>query len=80
VTYKYYLLGESVPIRVSFNENGHKFGAEVPGDTQGELLYKNMYLGRIEQSFEVDEISEDEFRKQCELVWGRRGSKAGLER
>ena len=70
MTFKYYLLGESVPIRVTFNDLGHKIGAEVPDKNTGALLQKTTYLSRLEQSFEVIEMTADDFNRHCRLIWG----------
>lgn len=59
--YKYYLLGETVPIRVSFNGAGHMFNAEVPDKTQGTIRSNPTYLTRVCFSDEVAQITEDQF-------------------
>ena len=46
MTYEYFLLGESVPVRVAFNEKGLKIGAEVPNREEGELVQDVTYLRR----------------------------------
>ena len=38
VTYQYFLLGDSVPVRVAFNDEGMKVGAEVPDRNKGVLV------------------------------------------
>ncbi len=68
--FKHYLLGDSVPVRVLFAESdGLKAGAMVPDTQQGRLVFKNSYLSRLEQSHEVEEISEGEFDRLCEEVY-----------
>ena len=63
--YKYFLLGDTVPIRVSFNEKGWKFDAEIPDPENGGLIHRVTYLSRIEQSFEVDELTREQFEEHA---------------
>jgi hypothetical protein len=67
--HEYYLLGDTVPIRVSFNKYGHRNGAEIPDRASGELRQDPTYLGRIMVSLEAEEISENEWRQRCEDIW-----------
>lgn len=71
VTYQYFLLGESVPVRVAFNDKGMKMGAEVPSREKGELVQDATYLSRVERSFEVEKITEEQFREKAEFMLGR---------
>jgi hypothetical protein len=71
VTYEYFLLGESVPVRVAFNEKGLKIGAEVPNREKGELVQDATYLSRLERSFEVEKITEQQFREKAESMLGK---------
>lgn len=71
MTYQYFLLGESVPVRVAFNDKGMKMGAEVPNHEKGELVQDATYLSRLERSFEVEEITEEQFREKAQSVLGR---------
>lgn len=71
-TYKYYLLGDTVPIRVSFNDKGHEMGAQVPNKAKGELVYDGTYLSRIENSYEVEEITAEDFDRRCSEVFSRK--------
>lgn len=59
--YKYFLLGESVPVRVIYDERGLKYGAETPDRNGGRLVNRTQLLSRLEQSPEVREITRDEF-------------------
>ena len=71
VKYQYFLLGESVPVRVAFNDKGMKMGAEVPDREKGELAQDATYLSRLERSFEVEEITEEQFREKAEAMFGK---------
>lgn len=64
-SHKYYLLGSSVPVRVTLNADGLKIGAEAPDRETGRLVIRNSLLSRLEQSPEVEEIDEDEFNRRC---------------
>lgn len=68
MSYRYYLLGETLPVRVIFNEAGLKVGAETPDRRTGDLIAQPTLLSRIEQSPEVQEISEAEFQRRCLLA------------
>ena len=71
VTYQYFLLGDSVPVRVAFNDEGMKVGAEVPDRNKGVLVQDATYLSRLEGSFEVEKITGDQFREKTESMLGR---------
>ncbi|MCP5275778.1 MAG: hypothetical protein H6936_13200 [Burkholderiales bacterium] len=71
VTYEYFLLGESVPVRVAFNEKGLKIGAEVPNREKGELVQDVTYLRRLAYSMEVEKITEQQFREKAESMLGK---------
>ena len=51
--YKYFLLGESGPVRVIYDERGLKYGAETPDRNGGRLVNRTQLLSRLEQSPEV---------------------------
>jgi hypothetical protein len=70
---RYFLLGETVPIMVTYSESGHKVGAYVPRSERRELVCKVTYLSRIERSYEVDEIDEAAFAAHCQQFWDKRG-------
>ena len=71
VKYQYFLLGESVPVRVAFNDKGMKMGAEVPNREKGELVQDATYLSRLERSFEVEKITEKQFLAKAETMLGK---------
>lgn len=69
-SYEHLLLGQSVPIRVLRTKTrGLKVGAQIPDRRTGRLEFKNTYLSRIEQSPEVEEISESEFDELCRRIF-----------
>lgn len=73
MTYQYFLLGDSVPVRVTFNDKGLKMGAEVPSREKGGLVYNHSYLDRVfnndMRNFdEVEEITEEQFRQKAEAM------------
>ena len=71
VTYQYFLLGDTVPVRVAFNAKGLRMGAEVPNREKGMLVQDSTYLSRLEHSFEVEEITQEQFRARAEAMLGK---------
>lgn len=71
VTYQYFLLGDTVPIRVAFNAKGQRMGAEVPNREKRTLIQDATYLSRLEHSFEVEEITQEQFREYAETMLGK---------
>ena len=69
--YKYYLLGDSVPVQVVFNARGHKVGACVPDRETRSLKIAHEYMSRIEISYEVDEIDAATFEALCQRYYDR---------
>lgn len=79
--FKHYLLGDSVPVRVLFAEsNGLKAGAMVPESQQGKLVFASNYLSLLEQSHEVEEITEGEFNRLCEEIYAKKRHVKGQRR
>ncbi len=72
MTYHYFLLGDTMPVRVTLNDKAFKLAAEVPDRNKGCLVQDVKYIGRIEESFEVEEITEDEFDKLCTQIYTQR--------
>lgn len=71
--FRYFLLGNSVPIRAVFNDEGHRIGAEVPSREARMLDKDATYLSRLDHSMEVDEINQEDFERHCKRVWDTRG-------
>ena len=78
--YEYRLLGDSVPVRVAFDQRGLKMGAEVPDAIQRRLVHAHRYLSRLETSYEVEEIDEARFLALCEAIYERAGIERGERR
>jgi len=68
MNYKYFLLGDTVPVRVAFNDKGMKMGAEVPDRDRGELVQDATYLSRLANSFEVEEINGETFAQKAQAI------------
>lgn len=66
--YRYFLLGSTVPIRVAYDRNGHKMGADVPDKEAGTLVKRASYLSVAETSPDVEEITQDEFERRCARI------------
>jgi hypothetical protein len=64
-THEYYLLGDTVPVRVTLGRTGTPIGAEVPDPETGELVIKNTVMSRLDQSWEVEQISKERFEELC---------------
>ncbi|WP_018098240.1 hypothetical protein [Sinorhizobium meliloti] len=63
---KYYVLGNTVPVRVIFTKrDGLKAGAIAPDIHLGELTWRHELLSRLEQSYEVEAIDGEEFYRLC---------------
>lgn len=71
MTYRYYLLGDTIPVRVACHETGLKMAADIPSRDKQTLIQDATYLSRLEQSFEVDEITEDQFAARCRAMYER---------
>jgi len=63
--YKYYLLGEDIPIRVAFDTNKRKMGADIPDIETGSLIKRAAYLSVVETSPDIEEIDKETFDKLC---------------
>jgi hypothetical protein len=59
VRYRYYRLAETL-VRVSY-VNGLKSCAEIVDQETGQYRIDNLWLSKIEQNWEVEEIKEEEF-------------------
>lgn len=60
---EYYKLGETNVVRVSFNDNGHKIGAErYDRDMESYVIDHNL-LSRLEISEDAERITEEEAKK-----------------
>lgn len=71
--YKYYLLANT-PVRVTFNAQGLKLGAEAPDLETGELVLRMDLLSRVEVSPDVKEVGADEFQRACEALVSKKNN------
>jgi len=71
-TYKYYILGDSVPVRVSIDRQGREAGAETPSRETGALVFNHTYLSRLLESPEVEPVDEAEFNRRCEEFYAKK--------
>lgn len=62
-TYKYYVIGESNPVRVTFNNHGRKIGAARIDPETGDFKRDNTLMSRIETSPDVAEIDQMRFEE-----------------
>jgi hypothetical protein len=75
--YRHYLLGRSVPVRVTLSQDNRKMGAEVPDPATGSLRLANTYMSRIAESWEVEEITAQEFARHCAEIYERHRAAKG---
>ncbi len=66
--YEYFLLGSAVPIRVAYDRNGHKMGADVPDKESRTLVNRASYLSVVETSPDIEEITQEEFKRNCARI------------
>lgn len=71
--YKYYLLGDSVPVKLFLAaDTGLKAGAQIPDGARGQLRFAHDYMSRLEQSPEVTEIDEETFNNKCAELYAKK--------
>jgi len=68
-SYKYYILGNATPIRVTLHSSGVELGAEVPDAQSRKLVVKNVLLSRLKQSPETEEVDQAHFDAVCASVY-----------
>jgi hypothetical protein len=61
--YRYYLIADFRPVRITCDERGRKIYAEAT-NREGVLEFANL-VGTIEKDEDVDEISKGEFVERC---------------
>ena len=64
-SYRYYILGETRPVRIAYDEHGLRMGAETPDRETGELKFEHTLMMRVAESWEVEEIDAETFDKLC---------------
>jgi hypothetical protein len=70
--YKYYLLGNVRPVRLTYNAKKLPIASEAPDPSDGGALkIDNELIGRIMSSPEVEDISRDEFVELCRRAASR---------
>ncbi len=75
-TYKYFILGNVRPIRVAFNDKGHKVGAQVPNEATQDLEWDTELLSRLEKSHEVEEINQEKFETMCADILSKKNTRS----
>jgi len=65
-TYKYYVIGESKPVRLIYDSEGLRRGAESINIHTGQLEMDHMIFMRILKSWEVEEIDQTRFEELCD--------------
>jgi hypothetical protein len=67
-SYKYFLVDNTTPVRVAFNEQGLTLGAEVPDPRSRALRVDFDALHRVEKGPWVEEIARELFEALCEEI------------
>jgi hypothetical protein len=73
LSYKYYIFEDLIPVKVTFNKNGHKLAAEVPDAETRQLVLRTPLLGRMDHGF-FDEMDKATFDKLCEEEYAKNRS------
>jgi hypothetical protein len=63
--YKYYVLGGSIPVRVTCDASGAKIYAEAPDSAGGGVLKIAAVLTAILKDEDVEDITKQEFVELC---------------
>jgi hypothetical protein len=75
-TYKYFILGDTVPIRLEYDSLNRVTGAQIPdaNDPSG-FVWNHDYLMRIYQSGEVDEVDREVFDEKVKIFLANRAAR-----
>ena len=75
VSYRYFNLGLITPVRVKFNDAGHKINAEVPDPETQDLRMQPTLMSRLEKSPDTTEIDKETFDQMCKDIYaGKKGN------
>jgi hypothetical protein len=74
LSYKYYLFEDFLPVRVTFDKNGCKLGAQVPDAERQQLVLRTMLLSRMDLNGFFDEMDKATFDKLCEEEYAKKKS------
>ena len=66
--YDYYALGRDRPVRVSFNENGHRNGAQILDPQTGQFVWKASMMFVVLESPYAEEITKEEFDRMVTKI------------
>lgn len=66
LTYGYFRLGLSNPIRMVYSEKGRKIGAQTIDVETGKFVNDMMLMSRLELSSDAEEIPKEDFDKLVE--------------
>lgn len=64
VTYRYYTIGASHPVRAIISPRGGRIGQEAPDREAGRLVFKALDL-TLMTSPDVEEIDRETFERMC---------------
>jgi hypothetical protein len=72
LSYKYYLFEDFLPVRVTFDKNGCKLGAQVPDAETQQLAFRTILLSRVNLNGFFDEMDKATFDKLCEEEYAKK--------
>ncbi|SEN38860.1 hypothetical protein SAMN05216325_11630 [Nitrosomonas marina] len=77
--YRYYLLGDYMPIRATVDpEYNINVDAEYPNRETGKLEQDREFLIRIRESDEIEEITAEDFIQHCQRMYAEKTINPGL--
>gem|GEM_PF-1139170 len=68
ITYKYYIIEDFDPVRVTLSCRGFEIGAETIDPQTGLLKIDNTLLSRIDTGPYVEEVDQDRFEALCKTL------------
>jgi hypothetical protein len=75
-TYKYFILGHTVPVRVKYDALNRYTGAQIPDASEPSgFRWAHNYMTRLEKSEEVDEVDQGVFDEKVKTFLANRAAK-----
>lgn len=67
--FKYYLLNDWQPVRVTMSEIGGQIDAHTPDPITGSLVRNTLLMSKVLRADWVEDIGRDEFEKLCRNIY-----------
>jgi len=74
-SYRYYVIGQSNPVRIALDNDGLTIRVESLNHGTGQLQRSPELLRRIEQSWEVREITRGRFEALCTALMQKKSNR-----